>query len=314
MSDSAGTMTAEKIAGEFKRQEDSFRDWVTDDGSSDYPAAAGRYHLYVSLACPWAHRTIIARRLKALEGVIGMTVVDPLRDGRGWAFTDESDPVNGFQFLSEVYRSSDPQYRARVTVPVLFDKQSNRIVNNSEVDIVRMFNSAFGEWANGAVDLYPEPLRAEIDELDDLVYPHINNGVYRSGFAETQAAYEAGVVPLFAALDQLEERLASRRYLCGNQITEADWKLFVTLVRFDEVYYVHFKCNVRRIAEYENLWAYVRDLYQQPGIAETVSMDHIKRHYYMTHDDINPFSIVALGPRDLDFTAAHGREKMGAGL
>lgn len=304
-------MTAEEIAGEFKRQEDSFRDWVTDDGSSAYPAAAGRYHLYVSLACPWAHRTIIARKLKGLENIIGMTVVDPIRDGRGWAFTDDPDPVNGFRFLSEAYRASQPPYRSRVTVPVLFDKEDNRIVNNSEVDIVRMFNDAFGEWATGAVDLYPEPLRAEIDALDELIYPNINNGVYRSGFAETQAAYEAGVVPLFNALDQLDERLASRRYLCGSQITEADWKLFVTLVRFDEVYYVHFKCNVRRIADYKNLWPYLRDLYQQPGIAETVNMDHIKRHYYMTHGDINPFFVVPLGPRDLDFMAAHGREELG---
>jgi glutathionyl-hydroquinone reductase len=311
MSDGAGTMTAEKIAGEFKRQEDSFRYWVTDDGSSEFPAAAGRYHLYVSLACPWAHRTIIARRLKGLEEIIGMTVVDPIRDGRGWAFVEEADPVNGFQFLSEVYRQSDPQYRARVTVPVLFDKETSRIVNNSEVDIVRMFNSSFAEWAKGAVDLYPEPLRAEIDAFDDLIYPSINNGVYRAGFAETQAAYEAGVKPLFEALDQLEEHLATQRYLCGSRITEADWKLFVTLVRFDEVYYVHFKCNVRRIAEYKNLWAYLRDLYQQPGIAETVNMDHIKRHYYMTHDDINPFSVVPLGPRDLDFMASHGREELG---
>jgi len=314
MSGSSDVTTVEEIQGEFKRQEDRFRDWVTDDGSSAYPAAAGRYHLYVSLACPWAHRTLIARRLKGLEEIIGVTVVDPLRDGRGWAFTDEPDPVNGFRFLSEVYSASDPQYKGRVTVPVLFDKESNRIVNNSEIDIVRMFNGAFGEWDTGDVDLYPEPLRGEIDALDDLIYPNINNGVYRSGFAETQAAYEAGVVPLFVALDELEERLEVRRYLCGSQITEADWKLFVTLVRFDAVYYVHFKCNMRRIAEYKNLWAYLRDLYQQPGIAETVNMDHIKRHYYMTHDDINPFSIVPLGPRDLDFMAAHGREKMGTGL
>ncbi len=310
MSGSAGAMTAEKVEGEFKRQEDRFRDWVTDDGSSEYPAAAGRYHLYVSLACPWAHRTIIARQLKGLQDSIGMTVVDPLRDGRGWAFTDEPDPVNGFQFLSEVYRGSDKNYRARITVPVLFDKETNRIVNNSEVDIVRMLNSAFSEWATGNVDLYPAPLRAEIDALDDLIYPSINNGVYRAGFAETQAAYVAGVLPLFDALDQLEERLATRRYLCGHEISEADWKLFVTLVRFDEVYYVHFKCNVRRIAEYKNLWAYLRDLYQQPGIAETVNMDHIKRHYYMTHGDINPFAVVPLGPRDLDFMSVHGREKL----
>lgn len=314
MSGSSDVTTVEEIQGEFKRQEDRFRDWVTDDGSSAYPAAAGRYHLYVSLACPWAHRTLIARRLKGLEEIIGVTVVDPLRDGRGWAFTDEPDPVNGFRFLSEVYSASDPQYKGRVTVPVLFDKESNRIVNNSEIDIVRMFNGAFGEWDTGDVDLYPEPLRGEIDALDDLIYPNINNGVYRSGFAETQAAYEAGVVPLFVALDELEERLEVRRYLCGSQITEADWKLFVTLVRFDAVYYVHFKCNMRRIAEYKNLWAYLRDLYQQPGIAETVNMDHIKRHYYMTHDDINPFSIVPLGPRDLDFMAVHGREKVGTGL
>ena len=304
------SMEEEKVEGEFKRQEDHFRDWVTKDGSSGYPVAADRYHLYVSLACPWAHRTMIARKLLGLESMIGMTVVDPLRDERGWAFGDEADPMKGFRFLSEAYRMSDPGYRGRVTVPVLWDAQSNRVVNNSEVDIVRMFNDAFSELGHGALDLYPEALRTEIDALDDLIYPNINNGVYRAGFAETQRAYEQAVNGLFEALDQLDERLSTRRYLCGGQITEADWKLFVTLVRFDPVYHVHFKCNARRIFDYVNLWGFLCDLYQQPGIAETVNFDHIKRHYYMTHTDINPYAIVPVGPADMDLAAAHGRESL----
>ena len=308
MSENKFSMQEEVVEGEFQRQEDQFRDWVTKDGSSEYPAAAGRYHLYVSLACPWAHRTIIARRLLGLEEVVGMTVFDPLGDERGWAFADEPESVNGFRFLREAYLATDPGYRARVTVPVLWDGETGRIVNNSEIDIVRMFNDAFAGFGHGELDLYPEALRGEIDALDELIYPNINNGVYRSGFAETQKAYERAVYGLFEALDQLEERLATRRYLCGGQITEADWKLFVTLVRFDPVYYVHFKCNVRRIAEYPNLWGYLCELYQQPGVAETVDFDHIKRHYYITHTDINPFSIVPVGPADMDLGAAHGRE------
>jgi len=310
VSDKDFSIGEEMVEGEFMRQEDIFRDWVTEDGSSGYPAAADRYHLYVSLACPWAHRAIIVRRCLGLEQVLGMTVVDPLRDARGWVFTDEPDPVNGFGFLREAYQATDPGYSARVTVPVLWDRETGRIVNNSEDDIVRMFNGAFRAFGNASTDLYPEELREEIDALDEWIYPAINNGVYRAGFAETQEAYERAVYELFDALDRLEERLAMRRYLCGGQITEADWKLFVTLVRFDVVYYVHFKCNLRRIVEYPNLWAYLRDLYQQPGIAETVDFDHIKRHYYITQIDLNPCSIVPVGPADLDLSAAHGREAL----
>jgi putative glutathione S-transferase len=307
---SAGAMEAEILEGEFQRQEDVFREWVRRDGSSGHRAEAGRYHLYVSLACPWAHRTIIVRKLKKLEEVVGMTVVDPVRDERGWAFRDgpghSRDPVNGFSFLSQAYIATDPGYNARVTVPVLWDKERGRIVNNSEVDIVRMFNSEFAEFTDTALDLYPEELRPEIDRLDELIYPNVNNGVYRAGFATTQKAHERAVRDLFAALGQLEERLSRQRYLAGHSLTEADWKLFSTLIRFDPVYYLHFKCNVRRIVDYPNLWAYLRDLYQHQGIAETVNFDHIKRHYYMTHDDINPTRIVPVGP-DWDLWAPHGR-------
>jgi len=311
----AGSMKAEISEGEFKRQEDHFRGWVTRDGSSGYKAEPGRYHLYVSLACPWAHRTIIVRRLKKLEEVISMSVVDPIRDDdSGWAFRDgpgySQDPVNGFAFLAEAYRASEPGYSARVTVPVLWDKQEKRIVNNDDDDILRMFNSEFNDCTESALDLYPEALRGEIDAVNDLVYPDVNNGVYRTGFATTEAAYEDAVGLLFAALDQLEERLGRQRYLVGDQLTEADWRLFPTLVRFDAVYYVHFKCNVRRIVDYPNLWGYLRELYQHPGVADTVNFDHIKRHYYYTHDDINPFRIVPVGP-ELDFSGPHGRDGRG---
>jgi putative glutathione S-transferase len=308
----AGSVKAEIIEGEFKRQDDVFREWVRRDGLSGFAAAPDRYHLYVSLACPWAHRTIIARRLKKLEEVIGMTVVDPLRgDDRGWTFTDgpghSQDPINGFTFLSEAYLATDPQYNNRVTVPVLWDKQQGRVVSNSDDDILRMLNSAFDDYTDSDLDLYPEDLRAEIDAINDLVYPNVNDGVYRTGFASSQAAYDYRVQRLFDALDQLEERLAQRRYLVGDRVTEADWRLFPTLIRFDEVYYVHFKCNKRRIVDYPNLWGYLRELYQWEGVAETVNFDHIKRHYYITHDDINPTQIVPVGP-DVDLLAPHGRE------
>ncbi len=300
-------------SGEFVRQEDAFRDWVTADGSSDYPAEANRYHLYVCYACPWAHRTIIVRMLKKLEPVIGMTAVDPLRDERGWAFRKgkgfSEDPINGFRFLSEAYKASDPVFDDRVTVPVLWDKQRKRIVNNSEDDIMRMFNSAFNTFTESRLDLYPEALRKEIDALYDYIYPQISNGVYRAGFATTQAAYEKGVKALFAALDQMEERLSTRRYLMGDQITEVDWKLFVTLLRFDPVYVGHFKCNLRRIFDYPNLYGYLKDLYQQEGIAETVNLDHIKRHYYVTHTEINPTQIVPVGPI-MGLASPHGRERI----
>jgi glutathionyl-hydroquinone reductase len=298
--------------GEFVRQEDAFRDWITADGP--YPAAADRYHLYVCLACPWASRTVIARKRKGLERVIGMTVVDPIRDERGWAFRDgpghSRDPINGFQFLAEAYRASDPDFEGRVTVPVLWDKERRRIVNNSEDDICRMFNDAFGGLANNEVDLFPAELEPEHARLSEFIYERVNNGVYRAGFATAQEAYEKACRALFAALDELEGRLARSRYLFGRRIVEADWRLFCTLVRFDAVYFGHFKCNLRRIVDYPNLHGYLLDLYQQPGIAETVNLDHIKRHYYITHEEINPTRIVPVGPLQ-DFTQPHGREKLG---
>ncbi len=297
--------------GEFVRQEDQFQDWVTRDGSSGYPAEPDRYYLYVSLACPWAHRTIIMRKLKRLEDVIGMTVVDPVRDERGWAFRNgpgySEDPVNGFQFLSEAYKATDPDYNARVTVPVLWDKKSGRIVSNADDDIMRMFNSEFNAFTGSDLDFYPEALRSEIDAINDLVYPNINNGVYSAGFATTQSSYERAVLALFNTLDQIEERLKTKRYLVGNHMTEADWRLFTTLIRFDAVYYIHFKCNIRRIVDYPYLYGYLRELYQQEGIAETVNLNHIKSHYYMTHTDINPTRIVPVGP-ELDLNSPHGRD------
>ena len=296
--------------GAFTRQADTFQQWVTEDGKSGYPAAAKRYHLYVSWACPWAHRTIIVRKLKRLENVIGMTVVDPIRDERGWAFHEGSghstDPINGFQFLSEAYRATDPAYRGRVTVPVLWDTQSKRIVSNSDDDLMRMFNSAFNRFTDSKLDLYPEALRKDIDELNSFIYENVNDGVYRAGFSTSQRVYEKAVRRLFDALDQLEARLKTQRYLFGAQFVETDWRLFVTLVRFDAVYHGHFKCNLRRIADYPNLFGYLKDLYQTDGIAETVNFDHIKRHYYVTHDDINPTRIVPLGP-DQDLTSPHNR-------
>ncbi|RYD32676.1 MAG: glutathione S-transferase family protein [Verrucomicrobiaceae bacterium] len=297
--------------GEFERQEDEFRDWVRQDGDARFEVAAGRYHLYVSLACPWASRAVIVRELLGLEAAIGLTVLDPIRDERGWAFRNgdgfTEDPVNGFQFLSEAYQASDPDFKGRVTVPVLWDKQLERIVNNSEDDICRMFNDAFRPLGNGSVDLFPEDIATEQKELSGHVYETINNGVYRAGFASSQKAYERACRKLFSALDGIEERLASGRYLFGERIVETDWRLFCTLVRFDAVYHGHFKCNVRRITDYPNLQGYLLDLLQQPGIAETVNIDHIKRHYYYTHGDINPSRIVPIGP-ELDFIRPHGRD------
>ncbi|HKR79631.1 MAG TPA: glutathione S-transferase family protein [Nitrospira sp.] len=302
----------QSAGGEFTRQDDAFRGWVTADGRSGYPAAAGRYHLYVSWACPWAHRTIIVRQLKHLEPVIGMTVVDPIRDERGWAFRDgpghSRDPINGFHFLSEAYEATDPAYRGRVTVPVLWDTVTKRIVSNSDDDLMRMFNREFDGFTKSRLDLYPEPLRPEIDDWNRLLYEQVNNGVYRAGFATSQNAYERAVHRLFDVLDRVEERLADRRYLFGGQPTETDWRLFVTLVRFDAVYHGHFKCNLRRIVDYRNLFGYLKDLYQVDGVAGTVHFDHIKRHYYITHTDINPTRIVPLGPLQ-DLAAPHGREK-----
>jgi putative glutathione S-transferase len=297
-------------SGEFKRQEDAFRDWVKRDGSTPYSPERDRYYLYVSLACPWAHRTIILRKLKGLDEVIGMTVLDPVRDARGWAFRDgpghSTDPINGFKFLSEAYRATDPAYDERVTVPVLWDKRTKRIVSNSDDDIMRMFNSEFSDFAKNDYDFVPAELEKQIDELNTLIYERVNNGVYRAGFATRQQPYERAAGKLFQTLDELDRRLASQRYLLGDRMTEADWRLFPTLIRFDSVYHGHFKCNLRRIVDYPHLWPYLRDLYQRDGVAETVNFDHIKRHYYMTHDQINPTRIVPIGP-ELDLTQPHGR-------
>lgn len=301
----------QSTAGEFVRQADMFRNQVTADGSSGYPSAAGRYHLYVSWACPWAHRTIIVRTLKKLEDVIGMTVVDPIRDERGWAFREGPghavDTINGFHFLSEAYRATDPHFRGRVTVPVLWDTVSKCIVSNSDDDLMKIFNSEFDRFTDSQIDLYPERLRPEIDELNRFIYENVNDGVYRAGFATSQSAYERAARGVFSALDQLDARLATRRFLFGSEFVETDWRLFVTLVRFDAVYHGHFKCNVRRIIDYPNLFGYLKDLYQTDGIAETVHFDHIKRHYYVTHDDINPTRIVPIGPEQ-DLSTPHGRE------
>ena len=299
--------------GEFVRQEDAFREWVRADANALYPVESGRYHLYVSYACPWAHRTIIVRALRGLEEAVGMTVVDPVRDERGWAFRDgpghSKDPINGFTFLSEAYFATDPSYRGRVTVPVLWDIKTHRIVSNSDDDIMRMFETEFNSLAKRDLDLYPPGRRSDIDKLNDVIYHTVNNGVYRAGFATAQRAYERAVRDVFVTLDQLEERLAKQRYLFGTRPLETDWRLFVTLIRFDPVYYVHFKCNVRLIAQYPNLFGYLRDLYQIPGIAATVNFDHIKRHYYLTHPEINPGRIVPLGPLQ-DLAAPHGREHL----
>jgi putative glutathione S-transferase len=323
-----GHAPSEKTAsGEFQRQEDAFRDWVSNDGSTPYPAAAGRYHLYVSLACPWASRTVIFRKLKGLVQAVGMTIVDPFRDEKGWAFRDpekskpgtelsdlddfeSTDPVNRFRYLSEAYVATNPNFEGRITVPALWDKQTKRIVNNCEDDICPMFNNAFNEFAaNKDLDFFPKDIQAEQARLSDFLYENINNGVYRAGFATRQRAYERACQRLFDALDEMDKLLATSRFLVGNRIVEADWRLFCTLIRFDVVYHGHFKCNLRRISDYPNLHGYMLDLYQQPGVAETVSIDHIKRHYYMTHEEINPTRIVPLGPV-IDLTKPHGREKL----
>ena len=315
--------TEQTKSGEFQRQQDAFREWVSNDGSTAYPAAAGRYHLYVSLACPWASRTVIFRKLKGLEEAISMTIVDPIRDQNGWAFRDPSgkiplgapfestDPISGFQFLSEAYKTTDPNYNERVTVPVLWDKQTKKIVNNSEDDICLMFNTAFNEFArNKDLDFFPKDIETEHADLCSFLHDNVNNGVYRAGFATRQRPYEVASRKLFEALDQLEERLSKSRFLFDNHIVESDWRFFCTLVRFDVVYHGHFKCNLRRIIDYRNLQGYLMDLYQQPGIADTVNFDHIKRHYYMTHTQINPTRIVPIGPL-LDLGKPHNRERLG---
>jgi glutathionyl-hydroquinone reductase len=296
--------------GRFVRSETSFRDWISADGNSGFKAEPDRYHLYVAWACPWAHRTAIMRKLKGLEEVIGLSAVGSFMGEDGWTFHDEPgvipDTVNGATYLREIYAKADPDYTGRVTTPVLWDKQTDTIVSNESREIVRMLDTEFGEFATTDAYFYPEDLRDETDATIDAIYEPVNNGVYRSGFATTQEAYEEAVTELFDALDHWEEVLSSRRYLCGDRITEADWCLFPTLVRFDSVYHGHFKCNLRRIADYPNLWGYLKDLYQRPGVAETVDMEHIQNHYYGSHESINPTRIVPKGPI-LDFTEAHDR-------
>ena len=303
-------------AGRFLRPPTRFRNWVTEDGSpgptgeGGFAAARGRYHLYVALPCPWAHRTVIMRMLKGLEDVVSMSVLEPLYGPHGWRFGTSPgtvpDSVNGASELAEIYLRADPRYTGRVSVPALWDKERRTIVNNESAEIIRMLNGAFSRFTNVRTDYYPPALREEIDRVNALVYENVNNGVYRAGFATAQEAYEEAFRAVFGALDELERRLARQRYLAGRDITEADWRLFTTLVRFDAVYYSHFKCNLRRIIDYPNLSNYLRDLYQQGDVAATVNMDHIKRHYYGSQRHVNPTGIVPLGPQ-LDFLAPHDR-------
>jgi putative glutathione S-transferase len=304
--------------GRFIPTEPVYRNWVTPDGSagpsgeSGFAAERGRYHLYVSLACPYAHRTVIFRKLKELESVVSMSILDPVMGEQGWEFGTGpgtiADNVNGKQRLGEIYLIANPRYSGRVSVPVLWDKERRTIVNNESPEIIRMLNSAFGALTNNHTDYYPPELQAEIDRINARVYNDVNIGVYRAGFATTQGAYEDGCRTVFAALDWLEDLLSRQRYLVGGRITEADWRLFTTLVRFDAVYNNHFKCNLRRIADYPNLSNYLRDLYQVPGVADTVNMDHIKRHYFMSMTAINPTRIVPLGPQ-IDFSTMHDRAR-----
>ncbi len=306
-----------KTDGRFVRWNSVFRNWITADGSpgpsglGGFPAEAGRYHLYVSFACPWAHRALIFRALKGLQDIISLSVVDPLMLENGWTLSAGADPVNQASFMHEVYTTAEECYSGRVTVPVLWDKQRNTIVSNESFEIIRMFNSAFDGMpgVNADLDFYPSDLRDDIDAINGTIYQAINNGVYRAGFASTQDAYEEAIGDIFDCLDGLEDRLSGQRYLVGERITEADWRLFTTLVRFDPVYVGHFKCNRRPIADYANLWAYTRELYQIPGVSQTVEMNHIKQHYYTSHRFINPTGIVPVGP-DLDYTQAHGRDAL----
>lgn len=300
--------------GRFVRPSSVFRNFVTADGSAGptgqggFEAEAGRYHLYVSPACPWAHRTLIFRALKKLEDVVSVTITRPLYGKTGWEF-ETPDAINHKATLAEIYLIADPHYSGRVSVPVLWDKKRHTIVNNESSEIIRMLNSAFGGFTADRADYYPPALRGEIDKVNDLVYPKINNGVYRAGFATSQDAYEEAARGVFAALDEIEQKLSRQRYLAGHQLTEADWRLFTTLIRFDSVYYSHFKCNLRRIADYPNLSNYLRDLYQVPGVAKTVSIDEIKRHYYGSQRQVNPTGIVPIGPL-IDFSAPHDRARL----
>lgn len=309
----------ESTGGKFVRSTAGFRNWITPDGapgptgSGGFAAESGRYHLYVSMACPWAHRTLIFRKLKGLEPHIDISVVHPDMLGDGWTFeTDDhgatGDRLYGLPFARDLYIKADPKVSGRVTVPILWDKAGKTIVSNESSEIIRMFNSAFDGITGDTQDFYPEALRTEIDAVNARVYSDINNGVYKSGFATTQEAYDEAVNTLFAALDWVEDRLGTRRYLAGDRITEADWRLFTTLVRFDLVYHLHFKCNRRRIVDYPNLWAYTRELFQWPGVAETVNFDHIVRHYHYSHETINPHRIIPINPQ-IDWMAPHGRDR-----
>ena len=305
--------------GHFIRPSSVFRNFVTPDGSpgptgkGGFKAEAGRYHLYISLACPWAHRTLIFRALKKLGNVITYTNSEPLYGKTGWEFGTArggmTDDVNHKATLAEIYLIADPHYTGRVSVPVLWDKKQHTIVNNESSEIIRMLNSAFDEFTNVRTDYYPEELRDDINRINDIVYPTVNNGVYRAGFATSQDAYEEAARGIFKTFDMIEERLAKQRYLVGHQTTEADWRLFTTLIRFDSVYYSHFKCNLRRVADYPNMWNYLRDLYQVPSVAETVSIEQIKRHYYGSQRQVNPTGIVPIGPQ-IDFTAPHNRARL----
>ncbi len=313
--------STKETGGRFQRQDSRFRNWVTADGTpgptgaGGFRAEPGRYHLYVSLACPWAHRTLIFRALKKLDDAISVSIVHPLMAEHGWTFLAEDgatgDGLYGLDYLHQIYARADPAYSGRVTVPVLWDKERQTIVSNESSEIIRMFNSAFDAFADASLDFYPVALRGEIDALNAKIYPAVNNGVYRAGFATTQEAYEEAFDELFATLDMLEDRLSRQRYLAGDRLTEADWRLFTTLVRFDPVYVGHFKCNRQRIADYPNLSNYLRDLYQVPGVAGTVSLDHIKRHYYQSHTGINPTGIVPKGPA-IDYAAPHDRGRFAA--
>lgn len=306
-----------KSGGAFERSTAGFRNWITRDGSAGpsgeggFKAESGRYHLYVSLACPWAHRTLIFRALKGLSDHIGVSVVHPEMLSDGWTFATDfpgatGDRLFGLPFLRDIYTKTDPGVSGRVTVPILYDTQRDTIVSNESAEIIRMFNSAFDDLTGNRLDFWPEALRDGIEEVNARIYDTVNNGVYKAGFATTQAAYDAGVRPLFDTLDWLEDHLSHNRYLMGSRLTEADWRLFPTLVRFDSVYHLHFKCNRKRIVDYPNLWAYTRELYQVPGVAQTVNMDHIVRHYHYSHDAINPNRIIPINPI-LDFLAPHGR-------
>ncbi|MFV1852918.1 MAG: glutathione S-transferase family protein [Porticoccaceae bacterium] len=302
-------LLAKNSNGKFKRQDLSFRNWLSDDPDAEFPAEAGRYHLYVSYACPWAHRTLIYRALKGLEDMITVSVVHWYMGDRGWQFSAADglvDDLHGHNFMHQVYASAEPDYTGRVTVPVLWDKKTNRIVSNESSEIIRMFNNAFDGIGATEGDYYPEHLRAEIDAVNERVYHDVNNGVYKSGFATSQDAYEEAVTTLFETLDWLEDRLSRQRFLVGDQVTEADWRLFPTLLRFDPVYHGHFKCNLKMLHEYPNLWNYTKSLYQHPGVKGTVHMDHIKKHYYQSHSSVNPSGVVPIGP-ELDLDSPHDR-------